>query len=183
MAERETNVKRIRITSTSVASQESALGTDDNGLKPIRRIRTPAGLEFSDVWEDKILSAIFRLTLDPETLQAGSGYALHYVAGVREDLLEQGSSVKLSLVQLEQAILEAASNLEGMTPLRYLLGCWKRVSRQLRSFKGYSQNDPKISVLKEARRICFSYCIFAATMPDMFGSVAHALPWIGTRLS
>jgi len=32
-----------------------------------------------------------------------------------------------------------------------------------------STEDPKYDILKEARRLCMSYCIFAITMPDMFG--------------
>ena len=31
------------------------------------------------------------------------------------------------------------------------------------------QDDPKSIIISEARRLCMSYCIFAFTMPDMFG--------------
>ncbi len=99
------------------------------------------------------------------------GHSLHYVASVREDLEEQGAPVRLSTAVLDQAILEAASNTGTITPLDYLLACWKRVSRQLRAFKAGSKDDPKNGILKEARRLCMSYCIFAVTMPEMFGWV------------
>jgi ubiquitin conjugation factor E4 B len=35
-----------------------------------------------------------------------------------------------------------------------------------------NKNDPKYEIVKELRRICFNYTIFAATMPDMFGEEA-----------
>ncbi|KAI9754266.1 MAG: hypothetical protein M4579_004797 [Chaenotheca gracillima] len=120
-------------------------------------------------WEDKTLSGIFRLTLNPESIRDTYGHQLHFVSGVREDLEEQGKSVRLGTFVLDQAILEAASNLGDVAPLDYLLGCWKRVSRQFRGMKSGNQSDPKYSILKEAKRLCMSYCIFAATMPDMFG--------------
>ena len=124
-----------------------------------------------EVWEDKTLSGIFRLTLNPAILADGHGNKLYFVPGVLDELKEQEIPVRMSLVHLEQAILEVASSLDGITPLPYLLGCWKRVARQFRSYKANGADDPKQNVLKEARRICMSYCIFAATMPDMFGWV------------
>lgn len=71
---------------------------------------------------------------------------------------------------LDQAILEAASNLQpDDEPLGYLLGCWKRISRLFKALKKNGEEDPKFNVAKEARRLCLSYCLFAITMPDMFG--------------
>ncbi len=124
-----------------------------------------------EAWEDKILGGVFRLTLRSENLSDTHGHNLHYVPTVKEDLEEQGEPLRLSTAVLDQAILEAASNLKGTTPLDYLLACWKRVSRQLRGMKT-SSSDPKYTIIKEARRICMSYCMFAVTMPDMFGFVA-----------
>jgi ubiquitin conjugation factor E4 B len=119
------------------------------------------------------------LTLNPETTVDGHGNKLHFVPGVLEDLKEQGGELQLSLVQLEQAILEVASQQPDSTPLKYLLGCWKRVVRQLRgiSSKGGASEDPRYHVLKEAKRICMSYCVFAATMPEMFGCVTRSKFW------
>lgn len=130
--------------------------------------RVPESLE---AWEDRTLGAIFRLSLKPEVTQDSHGHPLHYVGSVRADLEEQGSPVRLSTETLDQAILEAASNLGETPPLDYLLACWKRVSRQYRAFKAGSTEDPKYNIIKEARRLCMSYCIFAVTMPDMFGLV------------
>lgn len=122
--------------------------------------------ESPDESEDKILRAIFRLSLDPGSKQDSHGHPLHYIRGVREELEEQGGSIRLKTANLDQALLEAASNLEKESPLDYLLCCWKRVSRQLRGLK---PDDAKYEIIKEARRLCMSYCIFAVSMPDMFG--------------
>jgi len=89
------------------------------------------------------------------------------VEGVRNDLEDSGGPVRLSIDVIEQAILEAASSGSLGKPLEYLLGCWKRVTKVLRGIQ--NKSDPKFDIVKEARRLCFSYCIFAATMPDMFG--------------
>jgi len=130
---------------------------------------SPRLAESLEAWEDRTLGGIFRLSLKPEVAQDSHGHPLYYVASVRADLEEQGSPVRFSTEILDQAILEASSNLGKTTPLDYLLACWKRVSRQYRAFKAGSTEDPRYNVIKEARRLCMSYCIFAVTMPDMFG--------------
>ena len=122
-------------------------------------------------WEDRILGGIFRLTLDPNTRHDIHGHSLHFVASVREDMDYEGYPVKFRTSNLDQCILEAASNLGKTTPLDYLLACWKRVTRLSKTFKTRNEDDPntKYSIVKEAQRMCMSYCIFAVNMPDMFG--------------
>lgn len=121
-------------------------------------------------WENRALSTIFRLTLDPAIIHDSGGNGLHFVASVRSDLEEQHQRIMLATTVLDQAILEAASGLEEkVTPLDYLLGCWKRVTQQLRNFKGPNAEESKLNILKEAKRLCMSYCCFAVTMPEMFG--------------
>lgn len=117
-------------------------------------------------WEDKTLKGIFRVSLDPGHNQDSHGHRLHYVGGLRGELEEQGVPIRMTTSNLDQALLEVASSLGKTTPLDYLLGCWKRVSRQ---FRGLKSEDSRFDVVKEARRLCMSYCIFAITMPDMFG--------------
>ena len=129
--------------------------------------RRPA--ESLEEWENRVLSGIFGVTLNPKTNHDSHGHPLHYIPGLKSDLEEQGEVVRLSTAVLDQAIVEVASNLEKMSPLDYLLGCWKRVSRLFRSFKGAGAEDVKYRTIKEARRLCMSYCIFAVTLPDMFG--------------
>lgn len=122
-----------------------------------------------EVFEDRTLSAIFRLTLKEDTLQDLHGHQLNYLPGVQQELEDQGEPVRMSTSILDQALLEVASNLGKTPPLDYLLACWKRVSRLYRGFKKPSAEDRKYMIVKEARRLCMSYCIFAVTMPEMFG--------------
>ncbi|KAF1814506.1 hypothetical protein P152DRAFT_432509 [Eremomyces bilateralis CBS 781.70] len=122
-----------------------------------------------ETWEDRTLSSIFRLTVKGQNTADGLGQRLHFVEGVKADLEEQGEPLRVSVGVLDGAIVEAASNLSKEEPFNYLLGCWKRVSRQWRSMSSLGPNDPKFAVIKEARRLCMSYCIFAITMPEMFG--------------
>ncbi|KAL8861260.1 MAG: hypothetical protein Q9178_002476 [Gyalolechia marmorata] len=120
-------------------------------------------------WEDKVLRGIFRLTLDPSVRSDGHGHPLSYVKSVRKELEDQRQPIRLNSAVLDQAILEVASNLSTVTPLDYLLACWKRVIGQFKHHKGSRAEENKLEVLKEARRLCMSYCIFAITMPEMFG--------------
>ncbi len=125
--------------------------------------------ESIETWEDKTLGSIFRISLKPDMVQDAHGNPLRYLSGVRADLEEEGAPLRLTTAILDQSILEAASQLPDNKPLDYLLACWKRVSRLLRGLRSTDHKDPKFQIAKEARRLCMSYCIFAITMPDMFG--------------
>ena len=128
--------------------------------------------ETLEQWEDRILGNMFRITLWKEHRLDPHGNHLQFLAGTRSDLEDSGQSVRLNVGMLDQALLEAASNLkQGTAPLEFLLGCWKRVSRQYKPLRKAGEDDPKFVIVKEARRLCMSYCIFAITMPDMFGCV------------
>ncbi|KAL9590791.1 MAG: hypothetical protein Q9203_000429 [Teloschistes exilis] len=120
-------------------------------------------------WEDKILRSVFRLTLDPAARSDGHVHHVSFVEGVRTDLEDQGQPLRLGVAMLDQAILEAASNVRKTSPLEYLLACWKRVTRQFKLEKSSKGEETRLDVLKEARRLCMSYCIFAFTLPEMFG--------------
>lgn len=63
--------------------------------------------------------------------------------------------------------MEAGSVYPPHKPLfEYFLACWKRVTK----FRILRAPTPeKEEALKEAKRLCFSNCIFAITMPEMFG--------------
>jgi len=142
------------------------LSQNGDGSTDVRPRSQQGSRDSIEIWEDRTLNTIFRLSLDPSTTRDGHGHRVYYLPSVRLDLEDEGVPVRLNISVLDQAILEAASNLQEEEPLDYLLGCWKRVSRM---FRGMRSNDPRFSILKEARRLCFSYCIFTVTMPDMFG--------------
>jgi ubiquitin conjugation factor E4 B len=107
--------------------------------------------------------------LDANTTRDLHGHRVSYVEGVKQDLEEAGRPIQLSTDVLDEALREAASSQPDGKPLDYLLGCWKRISNFFRKTRGGPKDDAKLGVLKEARRLCFSYCIFAATIPEMFG--------------
>ena len=115
------------------------------------------------------MNGVFRLSLDEDQKQDMHGHPLHFLPGVKQDLQEAGEPLRQSTGTLDQAILEAASGLHKTTPFQYLLACWKRVSRLIRGFKKPTSEDQKYRIVREARRLCMSYCIFAVTMPEMFG--------------
>ena len=150
----------------------------DRPLTPLKRERplsssgrssSRAG-ETREQWEDRVLSNVFRFTLDSDYRLDSHGNPMHFLKATRDELEEQHEPLRLGAGLLDQAILEAASNLKkGTAPLDYLLGCWRRVSRQYKALRKFGEQEPKFIVIKEARRLCTSYCIFAITMPEMFG--------------
>lgn len=133
-----------------------------------------------EAWEDRTLSNIFRITLDEAHTQDAHGHKLYFASGAKSDLEDEGRPVRLSTDLLDSVILEAASSQTQSSALEYLMSCWKRVSKVLKNLT--NKTGPRFDVVKEARRLCFSYCIFAATMPDMFGEEAPAENALADRL-
>ncbi|KAF1835084.1 ubiquitin conjugation factor E4 [Decorospora gaudefroyi] len=123
---------------------------------------------------------IFRISLDESHTQDAHGHKLCFVAGAKSDLEEEGRPLRFTTDMLDSVIVEAASSQSQSPALEYLLSCWKRVSRLMKSLN--SKIGPRLDVAKEARRLCFSYCIFAITMPDMFGEEAPAQNALADRL-
>ena len=157
---------RINITPSSArrASLKRDRPSSSSSGRPTMMGGTP------EHWEDNTLSEIFRVTLDPEHQKDIHGHRLRFLQGTRQDIEDASDEVRLSTGTLDQALLEAASTLgKSVTPLDYLLSCWKRVTKEWKPIRKIGEQDPKFVVVKEARRLCMSYCIFAITMPDMFG--------------
>lgn len=117
------------------------------------------------------MSAVFKLSLNEARQKDIHGQRLTYLPGLKSELEDQGREVRVDVTVLDQALLEAASNAPRQKPLDYLLPCWRRISRLHKGFRRNRDDDPKFSAICEARRICLSYCIFAITMPEMFGCV------------
>ena len=166
---RQTNGGAPKINITSSAGRPVTPKKRDRPTSSSGRSSSRAG-ETLEQWEDRILGNLFRITLWEEHRLDAHGNHLQILAGTRLDLEDSGQPVRLNVGMLDQALLEAASNLkQGTMPLDFLLGCWKRVSRQYKALRKAGEEDPKFIIVKEARRLCMSYCIFAITMPDMFG--------------
>jgi ubiquitin conjugation factor E4 B len=134
---------------------------------PKPRPKTAATESIED-WTDRVLGQIFRVTLQPNPKQDG-GHRIVYLEGVRSELDEANAEIRLTTDVLDGTIIEAASNTQDGKPLSYLLSCWKRVVKYWRNVRGVDANEQKLEVLREAKRLCMSYCVFAVTLPDMFG--------------
>ena len=117
------------------------------------------------------MSAVFKLSLNETRQKDIHGQRLTYLPGLRSELEDQGREIRVDVSVLDQALLEAASNAPQQKPLDYLLPCWRRISRLHKGFRRSREDDPKFTAIGEARRLCLSYCIFAITMPEMFGCV------------
>lgn len=150
------------------ADRTASPQNDPNSAAGISR-PTSRTEESIEAFEERTLSAIFKIALKEDQQRDIHGQKLIYLPGLRGELEESGQPVRISVDVLDQALLEAGSNAGKQTPLEYLLPCWKRVARLHKGFKKPSNEDPKYAIVKEARRLCLSYCIFAATMPEMFG--------------
>ncbi|KAK3320636.1 ubiquitin elongating factor core-domain-containing protein [Cercophora scortea] len=153
--------------SSNDSRKRPATGIDSASATPPPRKQTPLKEESIQDYTDRILSTIFRVTLDPSRTTDAYGHKLARLPNLSEELSEEGAPLNLSLDRLEEAIVEAATATSPDRPLfDYLLACWKRVTRTIKSLRGASPQ--KESVLKEAKRLCFSNCIFALTMPELF---------------
>ncbi|KAG9240390.1 ubiquitin elongating factor core-domain-containing protein [Calycina marina] len=128
---------------------------------------TPAE-DDTGVWEHRTLSHIFRITLDPEQHLDSSNHRLIYLPNLRQELEDELAPLTLTKDKLDSAIIEAVSSLPHGRPIfDYLLPAFTRVLKQAKALRGYA--NEKDAVLKEARRLCVSYCIFGAEMPELFG--------------
>lgn len=111
---------------------------------------------------------MFRLTLKEDAQRDIHGQRV-FLPDLQKELQDEGKELRIQTTTLDQALLEAASKAERQRPLDYLLPCWKRIAKLHKGFRRTRDDDPKFQVLCEARRLCMSYCIFAITMPEMFG--------------
>ena len=165
----------------SIKTAPSSAGTSLKRDRPTSTTTKLVETTTIESWEDKTLSGIFRVSLDPSKKQDYLGQRLCYVEGVRQELEEQNAPLRLTTGILEQTIIEAAQSSGTDSPLDYLLGTWKRVSKLFRGQK--TKNEPdRLEVLREARRLCMSYCIFAITTPELFGCEPTEADSLASRL-
>ena len=120
-------------------------------------------------WTDHTIKGFFRVTLDPSRMQDANGHRLHFLEDMHSELEAAGRPISLSTDSLEDVILDAGSHQSKSGPLGYLLACWKRIVRTWRSLRASGAEGAKMNVIKEARRLCLSYCFIAVNMPEIFG--------------
>jgi ubiquitin conjugation factor E4 B len=153
--------------SGSLKRLRAETGEQGTTSTPPRKTTTPAGNEDLETWENRVLGQIFRITLDPNQKMDASNHRLIYLPNLRKELEEEDAPIRLTQEKLSDAITEAAATIPHNKPvLDYLLPCWKRVIRAMKGLRGYA--NAKDSILKEAKRLCMSNCIFAVTLPELF---------------
>lgn len=97
------------------------------------------------------------------------GVRLTFLPSLNEELNESGEPLRLSTGTLDQAIIEACSSWPADKPLlSYLLPCWKRAVKQAAQ---KTSSTKRQQLHEEAKRLSMSNCLFALTMPDLYGLV------------
>lgn len=158
----------IRITPADASGKRPREASDGVSGPPTRKA-TPQGKDESvEEFESRMLESIFRVTMDGEHKEDLSGHKLTFLPQAKQELEDNGEEVRLSVASLDSILMEVCSTLPHNKPLLdYLLPCWKRITRSLRSLRG--QASAKDGILREARRLCMSACIFAVTVPQLYG--------------
>lgn len=135
--------------------------------------RKPAAPESDEDHANRVLSQIFRFTVDPHHMADAQGHRLAFLPSLNEELNESGEALKISVGNLDQAIIEAAGSWPADKPLmNYFLPCWKRAVKAASTAK--VTPGPKAEVHEESKRLCMSNCLFSLTMPDLYGYVPCA---------
>ncbi|KIW05430.1 uncharacterized protein PV09_03940 [Verruconis gallopava] len=123
-------------------------------------------------WTDRILSSVFRVTLNAEQTKDREGHTLKFLEETKRDLEEEGKPLLLGIDQLDSALLEAGrSPPEGKSPSCYFLACWKRLQKVIRQSR--TADATRQQILQTAKFTCFSNCIWAATDPAMYEKPDH----------
>ncbi|KAI1453518.1 ubiquitin conjugation factor E4 [Annulohypoxylon moriforme] len=148
---------------------KTEIGNNSNGASanpPSKKIHV-AKEESLENWTNRVLSDIFRVTLDETKTTDSRGFKSIYLPELRAELEQSGDPIKLTIASVESALLEAVQHLPTNKPiLDYLLPCWKRVVRATKPPRPLPPE--KEAVVNEAKRLCMSNCIFALTMPEYF---------------
>ncbi|KAF4470967.1 ubiquitin conjugation factor E4 B [Fusarium albosuccineum] len=154
----------FRVNRKRLASEiDDAVSADRPSPRP-----TNSPAESDEAYADRTLSQIFRITVDPHNMTNSHGHRLIFLPSLNQELNDSGESLKLSVNTLDQALMEAAGTWPQDKPLmNYFLPCWKRAVKSSTQFK--TTEGPRFEVHEEAKRLCMSSCLFALTMPDLYG--------------
>jgi ubiquitin conjugation factor E4 B len=164
------NVSATPVSSSSEATTlKRQYAEDEQSMTkaPFKKANAPPTEEDIESWENRVLGNIFRVTLDPDQTVDGAGHKLFFLRNLRLELEEEQQTMCLSIDKLDGAILEACQSVpHNKALLEYLLPCWKRVLKAIKGLRGHA--NVKEMILKEAKRLCMSHCIFAIEMPELY---------------
>ncbi|KAI0200542.1 ubiquitin fusion degradation protein 2 [Astrocystis sublimbata] len=152
----------------STKRRTTAVDAEPSETLPAKKAQT-ATTESIEDWSDRLLSDVFLVTLSETRKTDTRGNKLIYLPETRAELEQSGEPTKLRVSCIDSALIEAAKYLpKHKALLDYLLPSWKRVMRASRPARRPPPSR-EAAVLAEAKRLCFSNCIFALTMPEYFG--------------
>lgn len=160
----------LRSGSTDSAAKRTRDASSSGETQPLPpKKQAPVQKEESvEEFADRIISHIFRITLDPHKTTDAQGHKLTFLMDLQQELQESGEPTRFSAANLDQALIEACTRVpRSKALLDYLLPCWKRTIKAQRALKGYV--NERHAILQETRRLCMSNCVFAVTMPDLYG--------------
>ncbi|PHH65787.1 hypothetical protein CDD81_1514 [Ophiocordyceps australis] len=167
--------KKINIVPAAASNPFKQLNMADAQPKPppasIVPPRKPhAVMPESDAdYAHRVLSSIFRFSVDPHHMSSPEGHRLMFLSNLNQDLNNAGDALKLTAGILDQAIIEACSNLPVDKPVfDYLLRCWKRAVAVKAAAPAKTVSQAHQDVQDEAKRLCMSNCLFALTMPALY---------------
>ncbi|KAL5615302.1 hypothetical protein BROUX41_005351 [Berkeleyomyces rouxiae] len=149
---------------------DSSPSSEKTTAPPARRV-APVQLETMEDYTDRILQTILQATVDPEkrTLKSNPNVKLIFLPNLSAELSSGDLPLKLNTIILDSAILEGANLFSKNKPLlQYLLPAWSR-AQTLKRTPTRDMTPEKMEVLEEAKRMCISNCMFALTMPMLFG--------------
>jgi ubiquitin conjugation factor E4 B len=149
------------------APKSSTSGPSAAPPAPAHRAEPPKP-ESDEDYANRVLSSVFRITVNPHQGPSYQGYRPTFLPNLNQELNDAGEPLKLSVSTLDQAIIEACTAQPHDKPLfGYLLPCWKRAVKSATSAKITA--GPRFEVHEEAKRLCMSNCLFALSVPDLYG--------------
>lgn len=162
--------------------KRSAADVDEGGParktttpQPQQQAQQPTQPESDEDYAHRTFTQVFRVTVDPHHMSNQQGQRLVFLPNLNQELNESSEPLKLSTTVLDQAIIEACSNWNMAKPLlEYLLPCWKRAVKAATAAK--NPTPAREEIHEEAKRLCMSNCLFALTMPALYGFVVAFVP-------
>ncbi|PHH82012.1 hypothetical protein CDD83_3386 [Cordyceps sp. RAO-2017] len=146
---------------------------DGTAATPPPRRPNPQQAESDDDYAHRVLTQIFRITVDPHHMSSPQGQRLVFVPNLNQELNDAAEPLKLSTAILDQAIIEACAAWPLDKPLLdYLLPCWKRAVKSASMARNLTGS--RVEAQDEAKRLCLSNCLFSLTMPVLYGRDTNA---------
>ncbi|KAI4321341.1 hypothetical protein MLD38_034737 [Melastoma candidum] len=134
---------------------------------PARPQRSPTEIE------DIILRKIFLVTLTEPSSSSPVDPRIAYLELTAAEILSEGRDLRLSRDLLERVLIDRLSgSFPGAEPpFEYLVGCYRRAfdeSKKISSMKDAAFRSQMEDAVRQARKLCVSYCRIHLSNPEMF---------------